>query len=514
MVLSKLKFSDYILVSILFGVLTTFFTYSYGNGDQIEQLPIIYRFIDPNYLTNDFFVNSNAGYSPRYFYANLIAFLSKSINIPALFFIGTLLSNIGISSITFLTANKLFDNKNSGIVAAALVMVIPVINLGSAYYLYQTQFNPTTFAFPLVLWAFYNLIQRRFICTLCITGIISIFHVLIGFEYGIVFLSISLLLDIFNKESFKKILQKGGIGVSIILLFLLPNLIPYFNSNGEISSTTFIEIVANFRHPHHYLLSDILTLKETAKFIIISFVFILLFSFWKKNTNAKFYTKIIGLLSCILIILSFFNWMFTEVIPSKLITTLQFLRLLDILKWIVILLAANHLVNWFQNRVNLQRLKLIVFSLLLLFVSSKYLVNQLRSQPEKNYFSFSQLEKSKKGVSNFIQENTDKNSVFLTPHDFGFIRVHSKRALVVDFKAFPFQNMAMQEWYKRIEACYGLDESQFEKNYSQLTDKKIAVLEKTYHFTHVILTIETQTKFPIMYQNEDFKIIDLSSYDQ
>ena len=127
MILSKLKFNHYILLCVLFGVITTLLNYSFGTSDHLEQLPIIYKMIDSNYLINDFFVTNNAGYSPRYYYANLIAFLSIFISVPTLFFTATLFSNISVSILTFLIADLLFRSKNSGIIAASLVIFFPTI---------------------------------------------------------------------------------------------------------------------------------------------------------------------------------------------------------------------------------------------------------------------------------------------------------------------------------------------------------------------------------------------------
>lgn len=507
--LSKFKNTDFLLISISFGIITTLMNYSFGNNDQIEQLPIIYRFLDSNYLINDFFVNSNDGYSPRYFYTNLIVFLAKFVSIPTLFFFGTLLSNISISVISFLTTKRLFNNVFSGLIAAALVMTAPLVAIGTGKYLYGTQFNPTTLVFPLILLSFYFLIQRKLFYSLCITGVVSLFHVLIGFEYGVLFLSAFLFLDFYHKKNLKSFLRKGVFGASIIVAFLLPNLIPYYSSNSTIDTTTFIEIVANFRHPHHYILSHILTLKETIKIFIFFSVFIFLLYSWKSKTKNQFHSKLIKLLAAILVFLNLIGWMFTEIISTKLITTLQFLRLLDLLKWIAVLFVANKIALWVQYKINLARFKTIVFAVLLLFVSSRYLINLKNSQTERNYFSLHVLEKSKSDISNFIQENTNKNSLFLVPHDFGFLRVHSKRAIVVDYKSFPFQNKAMQEWYKRIENCYGLEKDEFENQYRLLTDEKIMALYKEYGFDYAILHPETSTKIPVLYKNKDYKIVHL-----
>ncbi|MBL4605887.1 MAG: hypothetical protein JKY02_09580 [Flavobacteriaceae bacterium] len=506
--LSKFKNTEFLLISISFGIITTLINYSFGNNDQIEQLPIVYRFLDSSYLVNDFFVNSNDGYSPRYFYTHLIGFLTKFISLPTLFFLGTIFSNISVSLLTFLTAKKLFNSNFSGIISAALVMVIPTVSIGSAYHIYITQFTPTALVFPLILLSFYFLINKKLILSLLITGIISIVHVLIGFEYGVLFLSISIIMDYREKRNSKILWRKVFLGIGI-MIFLLPNLIPYYSSNTTIEASSFIEILANFRHPHHYLLSTILTNKEISKLLLYGSLFIVFFYSWKRRTKNEFYTIQIKTITLILVGLSIISWFFTEIIPSKLIVSLQLLRLLDILKWFTILLVANGISNWCIQKKIFPKFRII--SILLLFVLVLYKpITYFKNSNDIKYFELITLEVSKNDISNYIKENTTEKSLFLTPHDFGFVRVYSKRAIVVDYKAFPFQNAAMQEWYKRIKDCYGLEKDKFEEKYHQLTDEKIMTLHKEYGFNYAILHNETSTKIPVLYKNEKYKIVDLA----
>ncbi len=50
---------------VLFGLIAASLSgYSYGLIDHAIQLPLIFRLIDPGYLTNDFFVNSASGFGP------------------------------------------------------------------------------------------------------------------------------------------------------------------------------------------------------------------------------------------------------------------------------------------------------------------------------------------------------------------------------------------------------------------------------------------------------------------
>ena len=70
----------------------------------------------------------------------------------------------------------------------------------------------------------------------------------------------------------------------------------------------------------------------------------------------------------------------------------------------------------------------------------------------------------------------------------------------------------MLEWYQRIEDCYGLVPSKFERNYKELKDVKILELSRKYDFNYAILYRETQTEIPVIYANSKYKIIDLNAH--
>ena len=548
--------TPFLTVSVFLGIIVTLFNYSFGNNDHIEQLPIIYRTLDADYLTNDFFVNSNAGFSPRYYYSKFVGFLGFLIGIPLFFFIGTLLSNIAVSILTYLCAKTLFKNELTGIIASAMVMVMPTIALGGDLVLYASMFTPTTLVFPMILLAFYFFLKEKMLLCVLTTGVASIFHVLIGFEYGVLFLFVSIILDIIQKKGFKIILKKLSLFV-VILVFLLPNLIPHFQQNTVIESSLFIEIVAKFRHPHHYILGGVLPGADFLKLFIIEFIILITFGIVKRNITEARHLKSIETFTILFSLGAGLSFIFVEGFPTKLVTTLQFLRLLNFGKWLLLILVSYFIALEISKRkFNLRnRLTIILFGLLILmsgisiakiilsitlfsfliFLSYRQkkknftvistvliglililnVVNISKLGPyQKKYLSSKGLTNTESELSKFIQSNTEKNSVFLAPHLFGFLRTETKRAIVVDFKAFPFQEGAMQEWYQRIKDCYGLDTYEFEEVYKSVTDEKILQLQQKYHFNYAVLHEETQTKIPTIYSNSEYKIIDLASYAQ
>ena len=97
-------------------------------------------------------------------------------------------------------------------------------------------------------------------------------------------------------------------------------------------------------------------------------------------------------------------------------------------------------------------------------------------------------------MSIYIRNNTEKNAIFLTPPNFGTLRIIGERAIIVDFKAFPFLDEAMLEWKQRIIDCYGASKAsgfdamlEFDQNYKEITDSKMLYLSKKYDASYSVL---------------------------
>jgi hypothetical protein len=119
-------------------------------------------------------------------------------------------------------------------------------------------------------------------------------------------------------------------------------------------------------------------------------------------------------------------------------------------------------------------------------------------------------------VARWANRNVDPDAVFLAPASHGAFRIHARRALVVDWKALPFEDLSMREWRERILVCYGEiastgfdGEREMDANYRAITDAKLGAIRERYGARFAVLFRETPTGFPVLYANGTYQVVAL-----
>lgn len=116
-------------------------------------------------------------------------------------------------------------------------------------------------------------------------------------------------------------------------------------------------------------------------------------------------------------------------------------------------------------------------------------------------------------------KSTLDDAVFIVPPDAGSFRYLANRAIVVDYKAFPFQDEAMAEWYQRMKDVYGpslilrnYDAAMrdMKARYAQISDERLNDLAAKYGATHAVLDGSTKTKLPILFEGKSHKVVKLA----
>ena len=250
---------------------------------------------------------------------------------------------------TFLTSKKIFKLDNNAVLAAIFVLVLPTPTLAeSTFFVYENIMTPSALVFPMLVIACYHFFaNHKLVIPIFWVGIASFFQVLYGLTTGLLFLGTFFLYHLrfdFKYFPWKKLI----FSVFVFGLFASASLIPYFSASVSSSMTTteFVDIVAHFRNPHHYVPSyfPVQTWVLAICFFGAGYLAFLQNKshYWNPesvDTNDtreadKFYSK--SLIFSSLILFGFaLGYVFVEIFPSRLVTTAQTFRYVILLKWIV-----------------------------------------------------------------------------------------------------------------------------------------------------------------------------------
>ncbi len=192
---------------------------------------------------------------------------------------------------------------------------------------------------------------------------------------------------------------------------------------------------------------------------------------------------------------------------------------MSLLHWLLIMVLILMVANYYRF---LSRLLLAsLFLLVVLLLVNKKLQNYARmkavahKEKVKSYFSLdagSYFANSE--IITYIRTKTGEDDIFLTPPLWGELRLYAGRAIVVDFKAFPFNDSAMLEWYNRMTNCYGVTKEKgfatignYNDNYMTINDTKLMELKNRYRCSYAVLYNATSTSFDVVSADNYYKLV-------
>lgn len=606
---SSLRLKEALLFSALLATLFFLFRgYSYGTGDHVEQLPMIYRLLDASYCSNDFFVNASMRFGPRTYYSRVLALLGSSLPLPVVFLALTWLANFGIALVTYLAAKDLFEGSELvGMLACVFVMGATGARLGGSGDLTYVGLLPSFLVFPLVLLSLWASIRgRAIICAVLAAGA-SVIHPLVGLEAGAIGLAtvgLSVFLDpgkVDNPKNRTQARKIVAVFVGACVLGAAALILWVGKQTTSLGTNQFVDIVARFRHPHHYLPSTWSTFSYV-KTACILFTFAVSWKWWRDELSRN-RVVVYSVLIIVLIILLLWcgGYVFVEVFPARLWTTAQTFRLVFILNWFAFIMIAGtiarvfgrksgsgkacgrtirvgsgstlpifaffgHIVDILRKRMrtffpkNIKNIAVALLFLISVQYSSAvpafiaiavwflllparwyrsfvpllvlcvlvcgiavdmyyripvlwrvmYKVNSRITTTRRTYFEDE--------VALYARKATPETVVFLTPPNFGRFRLTARRAIVVDFKAFPFQDNAMLEWRTRLQDCYGSAEKtgfpaarEMDANYRSIPEQRLLMLARKYYASYAVLYSDTHCELPVLFKNRHYKLVRVDS---
>jgi hypothetical protein len=339
---------------LLAGTLFSIFRYNFIGLSQFDTLPTIYRMADPNYLVNDLFTNSAAKYSEDVFFAKFILLLAKVVPIPIVFFILTVLSNIGVAVVTFFTARYLFKGNNwIGVIAVALVLTMDTMKLGYSGLVVRSDLIPSQLVRPMLLAVIYFALRNKLIWVGVISALATLIHPLEGPGVGLMVLVCCALVQFLSKKDAPTNYGAIAISMMMILAAMLPSVIPYFDQEaGAIPDDLFMKINI-FRFAHHYVPSHFINAKEFGLALAFLTIVGLGFMFWRKHFETRKTTLFLVLFTAFLAAICLGGYLFVEVWPSRVWLIAQTWRFLIYFKWLGLLFTASLI--WLALKENIIR---------------------------------------------------------------------------------------------------------------------------------------------------------------
>ena len=493
----------------------TYLFYRYGISDHNEQIPIIMRIIDESFLVNDWFINQNINFSPRFFYSLLMGNFSSIFGLPLTFLFIFFISSFITAYAIYLLSNAIFNKKVVSLVVVFVVFFCGKISLGGNWIVGQLLVPSRIAMFLIVLSLYYHLINKSK-TSFFLLGLATIIHPLLGcLIVTIIFIS-----NIFSKIQDKTNFIKTTLSLIIYYLpFGFIGLLPVILNSSSMIDHQIFETITYIRHPHHYCPFSF-PLSHYLKFFGLLLIFGITLYFNNFPENREVHKKIV-IIILLISIYCVIGTIFVEIFPVLFIGKLQLFRLTPIITlflYIYILhfiysithvhtdllinkLNSNKLIKELRNSQNKQ-----VLSVILIIAS---LIFNIALIANVSYFP----EYKNNEIYMWIENNTENESIFLIPPKIEDFRMGAKRAIVVDWKAFPFNDKSVLEWRERVYEVSNspntLNPNSVEKGYNSLNEEKILSLSEKYKFNYILMEKNKNLRFNEIYSDDEFRIYHL-----
>jgi hypothetical protein len=329
--------------------------YQFGWGNQIEQFPIIERLKDPTYLSRDFYVDSASAFGPRIYYARALALLTEVLPLPAVIFVLSFVSNLGLAWLAATGARRfLGTDRAGGLFAALLAVTNGSFGLGLAGYLHFDSFQPASVAIPFALLGLHLILSGRAILAVLPFALAILAHPLIGAEVALISVAAAGLATLLRPGAAgglpRDLLQLAVCGGLVLAVVAVAWVLPVAGQSGErLPTAEFFDTLARLRAPHHYLGT---TFKReawlTAAAFILGFGLILTRRFRDGEFAGPAGRAPLALVltATIAVLLSLASLWFVDVAESRAWVTAQVFRMLMLLKWAGFLFLAAEARRW------------------------------------------------------------------------------------------------------------------------------------------------------------------------
>jgi hypothetical protein len=339
--------ADVTLFCVLTGIVATFAGgYTYGEFNQVEHLPMIFRAMDPGYLAQDFFVNAVDTFNPRFYYVWLMAVAGHWIVTPLLFVVLTCAANAAIAGVTWHIARRMSAGSTlTAMLACCTVLAVNAFNEGGAAQIPREFLGPSLLARPVAMLALWWTINGAVARAVPAFVVAMALHPLVGAETAAIALAATAVAVVAGAADLRaawatllgaelRRLLAGGAAIGVAAYLLYGG-----SSPRTLSTERFIRILAEARGPHHYLPS-LFGIGSHLAFVVFCIAVVMSWARWRRHAPRPVVVRAVLAVVIVVLLACLGGYVFVEVLPTRLWTAAQPFRMTYLVKWFGLILFA------------------------------------------------------------------------------------------------------------------------------------------------------------------------------
>lgn len=537
--------STLIAIALFISLFYFCFGFQYGQGNNVEELPIIYKragFVQ--YPNDPFVLQSTSQFNAGSILLSTLGFFAGVVGLE-----GTPFLYLGIHLFTFLmlcfalvsilkqlsinTGHTLFFLLNLLLFANHKLHLIP--NQRS---LFWNHFDPEFIVVTLLFLAISFFLKNRYQLTAILLFISTLIHPLYSLPLGGTFIFIMLL-------SLKRAPKKSIYYTALYALCIFPySLMLWYLSKQQMETIYNASLIHEFvRAPHHLVIPSFGSgnIRPYLRFFGSSFIMLGLtgFFWWRKyqprkkqgilsilkNSWRDLLTKELRPLDKLLIILALLtSYLLGSSIIASFIRIPILVQLTPYRMGIFVFVLLFFVLSYYANIYFGERKKNI-WNVLLQYFAPTILILFFFKIPNENN-QRSEYQQDRKHVIQWIIDNTEAEAFFLNYTDVD-IRTDCLRSDFFRFKTIPLNNNGQIDWYQRLLIYYclpnhisGLNYKEvgaFQRNYPQTVDINLVLSKSSnWNLKYIILSQNNENQqivgdeeYPILFKNNSFKVLDI-----
>ena len=485
------------------------FGYDYGHSDQDEFLPALFHRLDPTLLAQDWFVQSQAsGFNIRLYFVSLLEGFSAVMPVWMAVVVVYLASWLLIATAVHKLAILLTRDRLAAAAATLIILVLtPQWTLGGNDLVHR-MLVPSMLGWGLGLWGLVYFLREKHYFAAAVLGLTTWLQPLIGLQLvGLLWLI--LLIDVIRQRYPQSppdsdLLKRLGLFSIIFINFSLPSIGPLiwqqFTQEAVSQpdgAPSLFYLLAAFRAPHHYLPFSF------SGHAAVRFGLLVTLGVgglcWIRIRDQLGHVGFIVQSLCIIAGLCLLGLIFSEIWPVLFLTKLQLFKTTVLAKLLLVMVICGAAFGFLKDDFR-RLLDALLGSFTLMWIVMVLILVMMFGlgvgyPALRELTPFYHLGSSMERVEQWAETRTEPDAVFSFPLSFSGFRSRAKRAIVVNYKAYPFQDANMYVWYNRLsDMAPGIQPERAERDlqrrldeaYGALLPSSLRALSRQYGFTYVV----------------------------